>query len=112
MCASFLVSAPNISLSHIPTTWLLAPSYHFPSPFSWEAWSLILRRPVACLPVTDLSCAWGAGEGGGSHHSSRGQGGPGVNHHHGRSSPFLFVFPRGKRDEAVSLISRKLGCLL
>lgn len=41
-----------------------------------------------------------------------GRAGPGVNHHHGRPSPFLCRIPGGKRDESMSLISKKFGCLL
>lgn len=95
-------SAPkDVSLSLIPTTWLLAPSYH-PPPFSWETWSLILRT---LLLQICLSCALGVpGVGGGGKAATTrrpGQGpARGVNHHRGcsysSSLPFLFVFPRQK----------------
>lgn len=95
-------SAPRCVLSLIPTTWLLAPSYHFP-PFSWGERGLSSCGPP-CL-VTDLSyCSVCRGAGGGKGKPAtcraRGKAVPDVIHHQqdrsfSSSLPIPFRIPEG-----------------
>lgn len=86
---------PQYVLPLIPTTWLLAPSYHFP-PLPPLFLGYMVPHPADRSPAScyrSVVCEGGGGRGGGMPGA---EAAPGSNHHDGCSSswPFLFVSPR------------------
>lgn len=109
----YLFSGPQGALSLIPTTWLLAPSYHFP-PFSLgNMGSHPTDRPVLVSFLSQIClycsvCRGGSGQGNNQpRRKARGKAQPDVIHHHRlflllSPCPFPFVFP--KRNRAVAML--------